>query len=273
VVTWTGGAVTARATCVLAPNPGPMTLEGTNTWVLIEPGAHRAVVVDPGPDDDTHLRAVLAVVQGHDAEVGTVLLTHHHLDHSAGAAALAAWTGAPVRALDPVHRHGAEGLADGDVVTTGGLFLQVVATPGHTGDSLSFVLPDDGALLTGDTVLGRGSTVVAHPDGRLEDYLESLERLRHLVSGQTKVLPGHGPVLADAQAAVTGYLHHRRQRLEQVRAAVAAGARSPADVVRVVYADVDRALWPAAERSVRAQLDYLLRAGPSASGAAGARHP
>jgi glyoxylase-like metal-dependent hydrolase (beta-lactamase superfamily II) len=258
---WHGGAVTSRAACVLAPNPGPMTLDGTNTWILCEPGSGAAVVVDPGPDDEGHLRAVLDVVAGLDARVTSTLLTHGHLDHSEGAARFAALTGAPVRALDPAQRLGDEGLAEGDVVGDGGLELRVVATPGHTSDSLSFLLTADAAVLTGDTVLGRGTTVVAHPDGRLDEYLDSLDRLRLLaaVGSIRTILPGHGPVLADAQRVVEGYLAHRDERLRQVHAAVLAGARTPEEVVRRVYADVDRALWPAAERSVRAQLEYLDR--------------
>jgi glyoxylase-like metal-dependent hydrolase (beta-lactamase superfamily II) len=258
-MSWQGGDVGARATCVLAPNPGPMTLDGTNTWVLLEPGSTTAVVVDPGPDDDAHLRRVLEVVRRRGAEVGQVLLTHGHADHSAGARDFARLSGAPVRALDPRHRLGDEGLAGGDRLQVGGLELEVVATPGHSADSLSFVLPAEGMLLTGDTVLGRGSTVVAHPDGRLDRYLESLESLRHRVSSDAlgAVLPGHGPVLHDALAAIEGYQRHREQRLEQVRTALASGASTASDVVRVVYADVDRALWPAAELSVLAQLEYL----------------
>ncbi len=256
---WAGGAVGERAVCVLAPNPSPMTLDGTNTWVLCEPGSARAVVVDPGPDDEGHLRAVLDTVRERGAEVSVTLLTHGHLDHSAGARRFHELTGAPVRALDPLQRLGSEGLAAGDSLDVGGLRLDVVATPGHTSDSLSFLLPAEAAVLTGDTVLGRGTTVVAHPDGRLEDYLESLQRLGSLArSGVVgTVLPGHGPTLGDATAVIEGYLAHRRARLEQVRAALAAGAASPRDVVERVYADVDRALWPAAELSVRAQLDYL----------------
>jgi glyoxylase-like metal-dependent hydrolase (beta-lactamase superfamily II) len=139
--------------------------------------------------------------------------------------------------------------------------VEVVATPGHTADSLSFLLPADAAVLTGDTVLGRGTTVVAHPDGRLEDYLGSLERLRAMSASGTvsTVLPGHGPALDDATEVIGRYLAHRRERLEQVRAAVAAGAQTAREVVERVYADVDRALWPAAEHSVRAQLEYLRR--------------
>jgi glyoxylase-like metal-dependent hydrolase (beta-lactamase superfamily II) len=124
---------------------------------------------------------------------------------------------------------------------------------------LSFLLPADGAVLTGDTVLGRGTTVVAHPDGRLDDYLQSLDRLRLLAARGTvsTVLPGHGPTLDDAQRAIEGYLAHREERLRQVHRAVLGGARTPREVVETVYADVDPSLWPAAELSVRAQLDYL----------------
>jgi glyoxylase-like metal-dependent hydrolase (beta-lactamase superfamily II) len=236
-----------------------MTLDGTNTWVLLEPGTSEAVVVDPGPDDETHLRAVLDVVEGVGARVAATLLTHGHADHSAGAARFARLSRSTVRALDPAHRLGDEGLAEGDVVPAAGLQLHVVATPGHTSDSLSFVVPGDAAVLTGDTVLGRGTTVVAHPDGRLDAYLESLDRLRRLASGGEvgTVLPGHGPVLDHAQQAIEHYLAHREQRLDQVRRAVRDGARTPREVVERVYADVDRSLWPAAELSVRAQLDYL----------------
>ncbi len=258
---WSGGAVTERAHCVLAPNPGPMTLDGTNTWVVSVPG-EGSVVVDPGPDDARHLRAVLEVAEAAEAPVREVLLTHGHLDHSEGAAAFADLAGGvPVRALDPGYRFGGEGLGDGDVVAVGDTELRVVGTPGHTADSLTFLLvgPGGTGLLTGDTVLGRGTTVVAHPDGRLGPYLDSLRRLRDLAErvGGARVLPGHGPVLEDAHAAVLAYLSHREVRLEQVRAALAAGDATPEEVVRRVYADVDRVLWPAAELSVRAQLEYL----------------
>lgn len=256
---WRGGAV-GDALCVLAPNPGPMTLDGTNTWVLHPAGATDAVVIDPGPDDETHLRAVLAAVEERGARVREVLLTHGHLDHSEGARRFAALAGTRrVRALDPAHRLGDEGLGDGDVVAVADLEVRVVATPGHTADSLSFVLPSQAAVLTGDTVLGRGTTVVAHPDGALGPYLDSLRRLRDLAreTGIATVLPGHGPVLVDALAVIEHYLEHRAARLEQVRAAVAAGASGAREVVETVYADVDPVLWPAAELSVRAQLEYL----------------
>ena len=238
-----------------------MTLEGTNTWVLREPGSELAVVVDPGPQDEGHLGRVLAAVHSTGARVAEVLLTHGHLDHSEGAVRFAELCGGDVRvrALDPAYRLGSEGLAEGDVVRAGDLVLRVVGTPGHTSDSLSFLVPADGAVLTGDTVLGRGSTVVAHPDGQLAAYLDSLDRLHDLAEAGavTSILPGHGPVLPDAMAAIEAYQEHRAARLEQVRAALAAGEATPREVVERVYDDVDRTLWPAAELSVRAQLDYL----------------
>jgi glyoxylase-like metal-dependent hydrolase (beta-lactamase superfamily II) len=182
-----------------------------------------------------------------------ILLTHGHFDHSEGAPRFAELTGAKVRALDPAHRLGDEGLGEGDVVVGGGLEISVLATPGHSSDSLCFALPD--AVLTGDTILGRGTTVVAHPDGVLADYLESLKRLQDM--GDRAVLPGHGPELLSAGDAAAMYLAHREMRLEQVRAALAAGATTAREVVEIVYVDVDQSLWFAAEMSVRAQLNYL----------------
>jgi glyoxylase-like metal-dependent hydrolase (beta-lactamase superfamily II) len=254
-----GGRATARALCVLAPNPSPMTLDGTNTWIVSEPDSDQAVVIDPGPLDEAHLANVVATAESLGKRVALTLLTHGHPDHAEGAAAFAALTRTPVRALDPALRLGDEGLTARDTVTTGGLELRVLATPGHTADSLCFHLPADGAVLTGDTVLGRGTTVVAHPDGRLGDYLDSLRSLQALTveGGVDTVLPGHGPVLDDARGAVEFYLAHRAHRLAQVETAVESGLHTAADVVAHVYADVDRSLWPAAELSVRAQMDYL----------------
>ncbi len=246
------------ATLVRAPNPGPMTLDGTNTWVLRAPGESGCVVVDPGPLHEEHL----AEVAGH-APVLAALLTHGHPDHAEGAARFHELTGAPVLAFDPAYVIGGDRLTpDAGPLVLAGVEIRTFTTPGHTADSVSFAAQlgvrdrdPEPAVLTGDTILGRGTTVVAWPDGELGDYLHSLERLRGL--GPIPVLPGHGPVLPDAGSVASYYLEHRRQRLEQVRAAVAAGDRTPADVVRRVYADVDRALWPAAELSVRAQLAYL----------------
>ncbi|MFB7375254.1 MBL fold metallo-hydrolase [Streptomyces sp. NPDC056222] len=253
------GPATARAVNVLAPNPSAMTLDGTNTWIVSEPDSDLAVVVDPGPLDDGHLTQVIETATKLGKRVALTLLTHGHPDHAEGASRFAELTGTHVRALDPALRLGDEGLTAGDVITVGGLEMRIVPTPGHTADSLSFHLPADRAVLTGDTILGRGTTIVAHPDGRLGDYLDSLRRLRSLTvdDGVHTVLPGHGPVLEDAQGAVEFYLAHRANRLAQVETAVESGHRTPSEVVAHVYADVDRSLWPAAELSVRAQLEYL----------------
>ena len=255
-------AVPGWARLVRADNPSPMTLEGTNTYVLRAPGATASVVVDPGPLDDAHLTAVA----GAAGSVALVLLTHGHADHSEGARELAERVGAPVSAVDPAYCLHAEPLTAGaHFEGLAGLDLRVLATPGHTGDSVCFVVAaDEPGLLTGDTILGRGTTVVAHPDGRLGDYLHSLAEIRDL-DGPLTLLPGHGPAGGDAGERASAYLAHRAQRLDQVRAALAAGDTSPMEVVRRVYADVDEVLWPAAELSVRAQLDYLAETGHTAS--------
>jgi glyoxylase-like metal-dependent hydrolase (beta-lactamase superfamily II) len=220
------------ATLVRAPNPGPMTLDGTNTWVLRPAGVSSCVIVDPGPLDEGHLRTL-----ADHGPVAGILLTHGHHDHTDGVDRLIELTGAAVMDESPG--------------------VERIATPGHTGDSVCFLvdLDDQRAVLTGDTILGRGTTVVAHPDGNLGDYLHSLELLEGL--GPIPVLPGHGPPLADCAAAARHYLEHRKVRLDQVRSAVAAGATTTGEVVEIVYADVDRSLWPYAEWSVRAQLAYL----------------
>jgi glyoxylase-like metal-dependent hydrolase (beta-lactamase superfamily II) len=252
------GSGTERVQCVLAPNPSLMTLDGTNTWLVAEPGSATVMVIDPGPDDESHLQRICAIVAERGQRVAGIVLTHRHIDHSAGAPRLAEMTGASVRAVDPSYRLGAEGLVAGDVLDSSGCELRVIATPGHTDDSVCLHLPADNVVLTGDTVLGRGTAVIAD-DGSLGDYLESLQRLRALTeqTGLSALLPGHGPLLADPAGVLDFYLTHRAERLDEVRAAVAAGDRTPAEIVPRVYAAVDPALWPFAQSSVRAQLRYL----------------
>jgi glyoxylase-like metal-dependent hydrolase (beta-lactamase superfamily II) len=256
------GSGTARARCVLAPNPSLMTLDGTNTWLVAEPGAAAAIVVDPGPDDEGHLRRVNEIATGAGLRIEMIVLTHGHLDHSGGARWLAGLTGAPVLAVDPAHRLGSEGLRPGDTVRAAGCELRVIETPGHSADSVSLLLEADGAVLTGDTVLGRGTTVIG-TDGNLSDYLISLDRLRALTDarGLTALLPGHGPLLADPAGTLDYYIAHRAERLAAVEAALAAGETTLPGIVARVYVDVDRALWPFAEWSVRAQLGYLAERG------------
>lgn len=235
-----------------------MSLEGTNSYLLSAPEAAAAVVVDPGPRDDVHLQELATA-----GDVELILITHRHHDHTDGARRLSRLTGAPVRAADPAHCHGGGiPLTGGETIVAGGVHIRVLATPGHTSDSLSFHLPDDGpagSVLTGDTILGRGTTVLDFPDGTLRDYLASLDILEALKDAA--VLPAHGPVPApaDVRTIARAYRDHRLQRLEQVREALAglgADASAP-EVAAVVYHDVDPSVRGAAELSVAAQLEYL----------------
>ncbi|PVE19642.1 MBL fold metallo-hydrolase [Arthrobacter sp. Bz4] len=259
----------------LAPNPGPMSLEGTNSYLIaapegevpgevpgeaagvaaVETGQRPVVVVDPGPLDEEHLAALAGA-----GKVELVLITHRHRDHTEASERFHQLTGAPVRAMDPDHCHGGSQLVDGEEIFAAGVTIRVLATPGHTSDSVCFLLPDDGAtgsILTGDTILGRGTTIIDYPDGRLGPYLDSLAKLSAL--GPARVLPAHGPILPDLTAISRHYLRHRGERLDQIRAALAdigAGA-TVQNVTDVVYADVDGSVRRAAEASVAAQLDYL----------------
>ncbi len=257
---------------VRADNPSPMTLEGTNTWVIGDPARTAPLVVDPGPDDPAHRARILEVCGG---GVAMIVLTHRHLDHSEGAQALAEAAGCPVSAVDPALRIDTGEVGGGDRWTVGEteteaeveaeVVVEVVPTPGHTSDSISLLLtfprePGRPAqLLTGDTVLGRGTTVITHPDGDLGAYLDSLDRLAGLVPERVvdRILPGHGPVVDDPATVLADYRRHRLERLAQVRAALAAGDRTAAEVVDRVYADIDPRVRYAAEQSVRAQLQYL----------------
>ena len=247
-----------RVTRVLAPNPSALTLEGTNTFVVAEPGAGTAVVIDPGPADEGHALAVVEACAGRGVEL--VLLTHTHVDHAEGARAFAGRVGAPLAAIAPGwSTAGAPDLASGDPVAAAGLELRPLPTPGHAADHCCFQLAAEAAVFTGDHVLGRGTTVVEWPGGDMADYLASLGLLLDL--RPERLYPGHGPLVEDAVARVEAYLAHRRDREAQVLAALAAGDRTPAEVVARVYAEVDPALHPAAELSVRAHLAKLVREG------------
>jgi glyoxylase-like metal-dependent hydrolase (beta-lactamase superfamily II) len=243
--------VTETASVLLCNNPGLLTLDGTNAWVLRGRGSDEMVIVDPGPDDDEHIAKIADL-----GAIPLVLISHKHEDHTGGIDKLVELTGAVVRSVGSGFLRGLGGpLTDGEVIDAAGLRITVIATPGHTADSLSFVLDD--AVLTADTVLGQGTTVIDSEDGALGDYLESLKRLQGL--GHRKVLPGHGPDLDDLEAVTARYLVHREERLDQVRDALRTlGDDTTArQIVEHVYTDVDEKLWDYAEWSVQAQLNYL----------------
>jgi len=254
---WTGGQVHPAAACLLAPNPSAWTLDGTNTW-LIGTDTH-VLVIDPGPEDHGHLAAITAAIGGRN-HVAT-LLTHGHRDHSESAKEFFDLTGTPVRALDPAHQFGGEGIAEGDVIACGDISIHVIATPGHSSDSLCFAVPEFSLLATGDTVLGRGTTAIIWPEGRLDEYLDSLQRLSDSYVDYELLLPGHGPTLHDPTEVLSAYVRHRHVRLDEVRMAYASGAHDIPALVAAVYADIPAAVIPAATLSLRAQVQYLIDAG------------
>ena len=250
-----------------AANPGEMTLDGTNTYVVFDPSVRflqagtPVIVVDPGPDLDEHVAALAQL------EVQLVLITHRHADHTEAIDHLHELTGAPVRAWLPEHCRQAPVLADGEVISAAGTSLSVLHTPGHTSDSVCLVRTGAGAgLFSGDTILGRGTTIIDFPDGTLADYLHSLGLLANLLEAQDLPLrPGHGEQRAGARQIVAQYQAHRASRLEQVRAALAqlgqqAGTASTEAVLELVYPGLEPRLVPAATHSLQAQLHYLAAA-------------
>ena len=246
-------------TLVLAPNASPMTLDGTNTYLVGAPGSGEVVCIDPGPDDVAHRETIESAAAARDAEVVAVLLTHHHPDHADAATFGRIWR-APVACADLSFVAAAEErLTDGQRLDRGGAPLRVLATPGHSSDHVCFHIEDTNAVITGDHVLGRGTSVVAWPDGDVRRYVASLERLADL--GARSLLPGHGPVIARPAAVIAEYIAHRREREESVRAAVLRGADTVEDIVSVIYGNLGGSLQAAAASTVKAHLDALTQDG------------
>jgi glyoxylase-like metal-dependent hydrolase (beta-lactamase superfamily II) len=246
---------------IRAPNPGPYTLEGTNTWIV---GEDPALVIDPGPDHEPHLARVAEAA----GPVAAILLTHRHPDHAPGAARLAGLIEAPVRAFDP--EPGESSLVDGEVVAAGAASLRVLHTPGHTPDHVVFVDESTRSLFTGDAVLGRGTSVVDPPEGNLVLYLRSLRLM--LARGPGRLYPGHGPEVEDGPGKIREYLAHREQRERQVLRGLAGGRRTPAELVPSIYSAYPAELHPVAARSVLAHLIKLEGEGRVRRVAAGEDH-
>jgi glyoxylase-like metal-dependent hydrolase (beta-lactamase superfamily II) len=236
---------------VLAPNPGPFTLEGTNTWVV---GSRPSVVIDPGPDLAGHVEAVRR--EAHP--MGAIVVTHAHADHAGAASALAATDGTPVLAFRP--RQGERRIRDGEMVEGGRVRLEVIHAPGHTPDHVVLHEPSSGALFTGDAVLGRGTSVISPPEGDMAAYLRSLVAMRKI--HPQVIYPGHGPAVWAARSKIDEYLEHRADRERQILAALEEeGPRAPEELVARIYEDYPEEVHGAAAASVLAHLIKLEREG------------
>jgi glyoxylase-like metal-dependent hydrolase (beta-lactamase superfamily II) len=219
---------------IVAPNPGPMTLEGTNTYLV---GSDPCVVIDPGPDDPAHLEAIRATA-GERGGIGIVLLTHSHADHASGAGGL------EVDVILPEH---------GEVHAG----LRVLATPGHAADHVCFLA--EGVCFSGDLVLGLGSTIVPPGGGALAAYMDSLALLQ--AEEIELIAPGHGPWITEPEAKLAEYVEHRTARELRLLAAMEAGERSRAVLLRTVWDDVPVELLPMAAMAMEAHLEKLSEEG------------
>ena len=223
---------------ILAPNPGPFTLQGTRTYLIGDD-----IVLDPGPAIDSHVRAIAEAMP----KLRTILITHRHGDHAPAAAPLKRMTGARIAApLDEADQR----VADGDVVDG----IEVIATPGHTREHVCYLTPD-GYLFTGDTILGFGTTTIFPPDGHMGDYLRSLQKLR--ARAPRRIFPAHGPTRDDAVALIDEYIAHRLERERQVLDAISSGATAIPAMRERIYPDLDQRLRAAAEVQIAAHLIKL----------------
>jgi glyoxylase-like metal-dependent hydrolase (beta-lactamase superfamily II) len=252
--------VSPRVTRLRAPNPSPMTLDGTNGYV-VRVGPGKLVAVDPGPLDDRQRDAFIAAARGMQSSYEAILVTHGHPDHAPGAAPLAAATGAPVLAHPEARFPHDRALSDMEVLSFGDTEIMALHAAGHARDHLVFVLEDERALFAGDVVLGTGTVVVAPPGGEMRAYQRTLRRLRELHGDARALYGGHGPEVGDVRAKLDEYIAHREARERQIIDAIANGCETIPALVERVYAETDRRLWPAAARQVLAYLIALEREG------------
>lgn len=246
--------VAENIVCFRAHNPSPMTLDGTNCYVVA--GGDEAFVIDVGPDELDHLANMADFVRDNDLRLKGILLTHTHHDHTDGLETFRAMLSAPVYAFKAGYD---EQFHDGQQLGIGRGTLDVIHTPGHAGDCVCFFHEHTGVLFTGDTILGFGTSAIAPPEGDVSDYLDSLERLKAFPS--KIIAPGHGPLLSDPRAKLDEYIEHRLMRERQIIAQLQSGPQTVEQLVAEIYKDVDPKLHGAAAWSVNAHLKRLERAG------------
>jgi glyoxylase-like metal-dependent hydrolase (beta-lactamase superfamily II) len=255
---------------LVAPNASPFTFNGTCTYIV---GQDKVAIIDPGPDDDLHLSALLAAVEGEQVE--TILITHTHRDHSVGARKLRAAIGAQVVGAAPFtpRGNGAAGLdsahdrdyspdtilADGERWQRAGFTIEAIATPGHCSNHLCFALLEENALFSGDHVMGWSTSIVAPPDGSMRAYMDSLDKLRG--RPETIYWPGHGGPVLEPQRYLRALIHHRRQREASILNALAAGSQTIPALVARIYVGLNPALTRAAGLSTLAHLEDLAERG------------
>jgi glyoxylase-like metal-dependent hydrolase (beta-lactamase superfamily II) len=263
---------------ILCNNPSPFTFKGTMSYIV---GRGEVAIIDPGPDDETHIAALLAAVR--NETVTHIVVTHTHRDHSPGAARVKAATGAtvyaegPHRAARPLHVGEAprldasndtdfrpdEALADGDVVSGGDFALEAIATPGHTANHMAFALRGQDLVFSGDHVMGWSTSIVAPPDGAMSDYMASLDKLAR--RRESLYLPGHGDAIREAPRFVESYIRHRQGREASILHRLAKGAADIPTLVRAIYIGLDPRLGRAAGLSVLAHLEDLVARGQVAT--------
>ncbi len=251
------GAVEISATVIriLAPNPSPMTLDGTNTYLVADAGRSRVIVVDPGPVVAEHLSAIVREIRSRQLDVHAVITTHAHPDHAALGMGAADELGVPLITAQEI----VDSALAQRILTECG--VSVLETPGHSGDSLSYVSAD-GVLMSGDHLLGRGTTAILHPDGSLRQYLRSLTKVEG--AEFVAIAPGHGPTMdADLGRSVIAYYRsHRLERVEQIRHHLEAGLRGVPELVRALYGPIESPIvaW-SAKASTLATVAYLSEEG------------
>lgn len=233
---------------ILAPNPSPFTLDGTRTHIV-----DGQAIIDPGPAIESHIERIVAAAP----RARWILITHRHADHASAAPIVAQRTGAQIAAPHGVFHPPLPDreLGDGDRFELSFIRLKTIATPGHTGESVSFI-SSEGDLFSGDTILGQGTTAIFPPDGTMKDYLESLRKLRLL--GPGRLYPGHGPNRESAVAVIDEYIEHRHLREEQILDYISKGVTTLEGLRKRIYPELDPSLSRAAETQVAAHIDHMI---------------